>query len=43
MKRIRINKTKLVIAVCIAIPAAATAVLLPKAIKIAKRGKYACI
>lgn len=43
MKRIRINKTKLVIAVCIAIPAAATAVLLPRAIKTAKRGKYACI
>ncbi len=43
MKRIRINKTKLVIAVCIAIPAAATAVFLPKAIKTAKRRKYACI
>jgi len=43
MKRIRINKKSLIIAVCIAIPAAATAVLLPRAIKTAKRGKYACI
>lgn len=43
MKRIRVNKKKLIIAVCVAIPTAAAAVLLPRAIKTAKRGKYACI
>mgnify|MGYP003453463005 CR=1 FL=1 len=43
MKRIRMNKTKLVIAVCIAIPSAIAAVLLPRAIKTAKRSKYACV
>lgn len=43
MKTIRINKKSLVIAVCIAIPGTIAAVLLPRAIKTAKRGKYACI
>ncbi len=43
MKRIRINKKSLIIAVCVAISTAAAAVLLPRAIKTAKRNKYACI
>lgn len=43
MKKIRVNKKKLIVAVCIAVPAAAAAVLVPRAVKHAKRSKYACV
>ena len=43
MKRVRVNNKKLVIALCIAIPAAAAAVLVPGAIKKAKHRKHACV
>lgn len=42
MKRIRINKNKLAIAVCIVIPAATVAVLIPRAVKNAKHSKSVC-
>lgn len=42
MKRIRVNKQKLAIALSIAIPAAA-AVLVPGAIKKVKHRKRACV
>lgn len=43
MKKICVNTNKLVLAVCIAIPAAAAAVLVPRAIKNVKRSKHACV
>lgn len=43
MKNILVNKMKLVLAVCIAISAATGAVLMPRAIKNAKRSKHACV
>ncbi|MDD3229241.1 MAG: hypothetical protein PHE09_08485 [Oscillospiraceae bacterium] len=43
MKKIRVTKKKLAIALCIAIPAAVAAVLVPGAIKKAKYRKHACV
>lgn len=43
MKKIYVNKKKLAIALCIATPAAAAAVLVPGAIKKAKHRKHACV
>lgn len=43
MKKIYVNKKKLVLAVCIAISAASGAVLVPRAVKNAKHSKHACV
>lgn len=43
MRKIRVNKKKLIVTLCIAIPAAAVVVLVPKAIMNAKRNKRACV
>lgn len=43
MKKIRVNKNKFIVALCIAISAAATAVLVPRAAKNAKHSKHACV
>ena len=43
MNKIRVNNKKLIIVLCIAIPAAAAAVLVPKFTKNAKRSKRACV
>ena len=43
MRKIRVNKKKFIALLCIAIPAAAAAVLVPRAVKNAKRGKRACV
>lgn len=43
MRKIRGNKKKLIAILCIAIPAAAAAVLVPRAVKNAKHGKHICV
>lgn len=43
MRKIRVNKKKLIAILCVAIPAAAAAVLVPRAVKNAKRSKRACV
>lgn len=43
MRKIRVNKKKFIVAMCIAIPAAAATVIVPRAVKNAKRSKCACV
>ena len=43
MRKIRVNKKKFIVALCIAIPAVAAAVLVPRAVKNAERNKHACV
>lgn len=43
MKRIHISRKKTIIAACIAIPAIAAAIFIPKAVKEKKRRRYASV
>ncbi|WP_312101684.1 hypothetical protein [Pygmaiobacter massiliensis] len=43
MNKIHVTKKKLAIALCIAIPAAVAAVVIPKTIKNPKPGKRVCV
>lgn len=43
MKRIHMNRKKTIIAACIAIPAIAAAIFIPKAVKAKKRRRYPAI
>ncbi|MDD3227648.1 MAG: hypothetical protein PHE09_00355 [Oscillospiraceae bacterium] len=43
MKKIHVTKKKLAIALCVAIPVAVAAVVIPKVIKDTKPGKRVCV